>query len=336
LTKGALNEGTYLLPVIVKEGVNVQVSSDLKVLYYLVKVSDVFSPGSTDKPGGIKTLCYVEVGNANSNLLNVGSYVLENSEIPFFDIAVIFAANIRYDMITGEIALVYDGTIGHILTNREKYIKPLQDKGIKVILGVVGGGTFAGLANLQGESLRRYAAQCKQVIDAYGLDGLDFDDEWSSYTSTDFLTSSWYPEWAPSATKMARLIIEMRRLLGPDKIITDFEYGYGNSLPTTVDGTRMIDVIDYSMEAVYGSWVAASKIGMPNSRYSPLATWVNNMNPVAATLRTRATTIAASYGFMFFYDLRDDDKTAYLNNASEPLFGEKLKIKEPLQSKDWD
>jgi hypothetical protein len=338
LTKGELGNGDYLLPIAVKDGATASMTSGLSVLYYLVQVTDATTPGSTDKPGGVKTLCYVEVGNANANLLNVGAYVLKNSEIPFFDIAVLFAANIKYSEATGEISLVYNESVEHILKNRDTYIKPLQDKGIKVILGVVGNWDFAGVANLQGEILKSYAKQCKIAIDTYGLDGIDFDDEWSTYTSStsatayaDFLASQWYPTWAPSGTKMARLIIETRRLLGPDKIITVFEYGYGRSLPADVDGVHMVDIIDYSMEAIYGSWVANSYIGMPNSKYSPLATWVNNMNPAVATLRTRATTIASDYGFMFFYDLRDDDKTGYLSAASVPLYGDSVKIAEPLR-----
>ncbi|MDR1681448.1 MAG: DUF1735 domain-containing protein [Prevotellaceae bacterium] len=339
LTKGALEEGVYVLPVTVKNGAGVSISSTLNVLYYLVAVSDApATPPSTDKPGGVKTLCYVEVGDASANLLNVGAYVLENSEIPFFDIAVVFAANIKYDLASGEVRLIYNESVKHILQNRDVYIKPLQDKGIKVILGVVGNWDFAGVANLSGDVLRNYAMQCKLAMDIYGLDGIDFDDEWSTYSQntsqtaySEFMASSWYPAWAPSAVKMSRLIIEMRRLLGPDKIITVFEYNFGRQIPADVDGVHMVDIIDYSMQAIYGSWVASSYIGMPNARYSPLATWINNMNPTASTLRTRATTIRSTYGFMFFYDLRNDDKTAYLNNASEPLYGERVKIVEPLR-----
>ncbi|MDR1897384.1 MAG: DUF1735 domain-containing protein, partial [Prevotellaceae bacterium] len=181
LAKGALSNGTYLLPITVKESATVKITESLKTLYYVIEVADVFTPGSTAKPGGVKTLCYVEVGNANANMLNVGAYVLKDSGIPFFDIAVVFAANIKYDVATGEVSLVYNESVGHILRNRDTYIKPLQDKGIKVILGVVGNWDFAGVANLQGDVLRNYAKQCQIAIDTYGLDGIDFDDEWSTY-----------------------------------------------------------------------------------------------------------------------------------------------------------
>jgi hypothetical protein len=370
LTKGTLVTGsTYLLPITVKDGATVPMTSGLHVLYYVVKVIDDATSASTDKyitgttDRLFRTMCYIEVGNASANLLNVGAYALEDGT-PFFDIAVLFAANIKYEEATGEVSLVYNESVGHILRNRDTYIKPLQDKGIKVILGVVGNWDMAGVANLQGEALRNYAMQCKIAIDTYGLDGIDFDDEWSAYSSatgaayTAFMASKWYPEWAASGTKMARLIIETRRLLGPEKIITLFEYGYGRNLPANVDGVHMVDIIDYSMYAIYQNTgtMNTSYVNMPAAKYSPKAVNVAGGNAVAqmtaANLRTTCTNIKnGSYGFLFFYDLRNViyqgatcdgvtngcttttviDMEAYLSNASEPLFGQKVKLVEPLR-----
>ncbi|MFP3836059.1 hypothetical protein SCA31_24490, partial [Chryseobacterium sp. SIMBA_028] len=41
-------------------------------------------------------ICYVEVNN--NNMLNAGSYTLQNTNRQLFDVAIIFAANINYDV----------------------------------------------------------------------------------------------------------------------------------------------------------------------------------------------------------------------------------------------
>lgn len=41
-------------------------------------------------------VCYVEVNN--NNMLNAGSYTLQNTNRQLFDVAIIFAANINYDV----------------------------------------------------------------------------------------------------------------------------------------------------------------------------------------------------------------------------------------------
>lgn len=335
LSKGTLEEATYLLPITVKDNAGINISTEDKTIYYLVKVAG--SIPSTEKPGGVRTLCYVEVND--NNILNVGSYTLEDSGIPFFDIAVIFAANIRYDSETGEVYLKYNDNVAHLLNNRDKYIKPLQDKGIKVILGLLGDHDFVGLGNLKGESLRNFAKQCKIAVDTYGLDGVDFDDEWSNYPTTS-TNAQWYPEWAASGTKMARLIIETRRLM-PDKIITVFEYNNGRSIPNTVDNLVMTDIIDYSMYAMYGnsSSMRSSYIGMPREKFSPTAVNVTQGN--GSTYMSSSTLAAVSnniknqgYSLIFFYDLRAADISAHLSYASNALYGENLVFSQSY-AKDW-
>src|SRR5947209_2077561 len=72
---------------------------------------------------------YIEV-NSN-NVLNAGCYTLLNSGQQLFDIAMIFAANINYD-VTHHHAVEYNNdNVTKVLQNRNTYIKPLQDKGIK-------------------------------------------------------------------------------------------------------------------------------------------------------------------------------------------------------------
>ena len=335
LTKGTLEESTYLLPIVVKNG-DVTVPEKAKTLYYFVKIAGTI-PDITK--GDVKTLVYVEVNNGNP--LNVGNYVLQDSRKPFFDMMVIFAANVQLNKETREIYLKYNENVDHLLKNREKYIKPLQDKGIKVLLGLLNDHAGVGIANLQGESLRRFAAQCKVAVETYGLDGVDLDDEWAEYgtVNTDILTPA--EAWTQSGTKQGRLAIELRRLM-PDKIITLFEYT--NIPPYEIDGISMSDVVDYTMYSSYpGSnyYVSArtSYMGLPNARYSPAAVNLrtNDSAPMLdVILATWATFMKNSgYGFLFFYDLRMEDLTSKLSAASNVFYGEPVVMEREPYAKDW-
>ncbi|MDR2361909.1 MAG: DUF1735 domain-containing protein [Prevotellaceae bacterium] len=334
LSKGALEEQTYLLPLTISnEGVNVPEAE--KTLYYFVKVAGAV-PDITK--GSVKTLVYIEVNNTNP--LNAGNYVLQDSRKPFFDYVVIFAANVQYNRATNEVYLKYNENVEHLLNNRDKYIKPLQDKGIKVLLGLLPDHAGVGIANLHGTALRDFAAKCKAAIDNYKLDGLDYDDEWAEYGSvnTDIFT---LPEWAASGTKMARLIIETRRIM-PDKIITVFEYNNGRSVGGTVDGVNMTSIIDYSMYPSYanGAYTTrSSSIGMPKEKYSPTAV---NLGPAATIMSDSNVASWANgiktngYGFMFFYDLRDyTDYTTKFSGASNALYGEPVVMERDAYPKDW-
>jgi hypothetical protein len=91
-------------------------------------------------------------------------YELVGTDTPFFDTVILFAANIRdrdcaAEKANGEtshncykngVHLHFNGNVQHILDNRDTYVKPLQDKGIKVLLGLLGdwgGVTFGTLGD---------------------------------------------------------------------------------------------------------------------------------------------------------------------------------------------
>ena len=91
----------------------------------------------------------------------------------------IFAANINYDAVTKRAYIHLNENVAHILENRDKYIAPLQRLGIKVCLSILGNHTDVGPANLSAVQAADFAAQLRSVVDAYGLDGVDFDDEYA-------------------------------------------------------------------------------------------------------------------------------------------------------------
>jgi hypothetical protein len=142
------------------------------------KAGDKIIPGTNQK---VKIGVYVEVNDHNP--LNAGSYVLEDGTY-LFDYVILFAANIRNRNPNGtgtvDPYVHLNENVQHLLTNNTKYIKPLQDKGIKVVLGLLGDHDGVSFGTMNDNDRAAFANNVKRVVDLYNLDGVDFDDEWGS------------------------------------------------------------------------------------------------------------------------------------------------------------
>ena len=119
----------------------------------------------------------VEVNDVN--ILNAGEYYFSNGE-PFFTHVVIYSSTIRGDA-NGNVYAYNNPNNAAILADPDKYIKPLQAKGIKVLLGYLGDHTGAGFANLTNQQAESFCNQIIEVGEAAGVDGYFLDDEWSEY-----------------------------------------------------------------------------------------------------------------------------------------------------------
>ena len=92
----------------------------------------------------------------------------------------IYSSNIRGDA-NGNVYAYNNPNNAAILADPDKYIKPLQAKGIKVLLGYLGDHTGAGFANLTNQQAESFCNQIIEVGEAAGVDGYFLDDEWSEY-----------------------------------------------------------------------------------------------------------------------------------------------------------
>ena len=154
----------------------------------------------------VKTLVYIEVNDHNP--LNAGSYILEDGTF-LFDYVVIFAANIRNRDCTHDngihgctksgVHLHLNENVRHILENRTKYIVPLQEKGIKVLLGLLGDWDGIGFGSMTDTEIATFIEDVRRDIELYQLDGIDFDDEWSNK----MLWEDWPNESTPSPQAVA-------------------------------------------------------------------------------------------------------------------------------------
>ena len=154
----------------------------------------------------------------DENILNCGEYVMKESGKPFFDVVSIFAANINVDSESGRVHIHCNDQVSFLLKNADKFIRPLQAKGIKVNMSILGNHDEAGMGNLSQAAAADLAKELKAFVDIYGLDGIDFDDEYTDYKEN---PSPGFEQ--RSRENYCRLISECRKVM-PDKLLGIYEY----------------------------------------------------------------------------------------------------------------
>lgn len=354
---------TFMLPIKVSDiKEEIKFSNNENHYIFIVKVMDKI-PDST-KDSGIATIIYFEVNDCNP--LNAKEYTLKNSQKPFADIVTLFAANINYNNETGRVYVSLNENISHILENRDKYIKPLQDMGIKVHLSILGNHDAAGVANLAPATCKDFARELKTLVDAYGLDGIDFDDEYSKYDVMPGLTP-------PSSNSYARLCYETKKIM-PDKKVIVYHIGNVGFNEDIFDEdldqfVKPGDFIDYTLEAYYASpdWNLYStykgmtpKQNAPYSRkinkgltpltlnpqyeeyqkilelnggwgWNPYPKYIGNCDPdIFNELRERG------YGANMLYNMDPiNDYIAGFNTIAETLYDDQIQFTGVTYDKDW-
>ena len=258
--------------------------------------------------------CYVEV-NSN-NILNTGCYTLKNGGQQLFDIAIIFAANINYDTKAKKAVLYNNPQVTTVLSGKDTYIKPLQAKGIKVMLSVLGNHQGAGVSNFTSRaSALDFAKQLAAAVKTYNLDGIDFDDEYADYGNNGL------PQ--PNDSSFTILVATLRHLL-PTKLITFYYYGPAIS-SLTYKKLRAGNYLDYAWNPYYGSFSVPKVPGMDSTQYAPAADWVNNTS--LATAKNLATkTINGGYGAYLYYDLTNTPSSNYLSGITNILYKDSVSL----------
>ena len=265
-------------------------------------------------------ICYVEVNN--NNLLNAGAYKLQTSNSYLFNVVNIFAANINYDTSRGRAYLYSNNNVTKVLTNADTYIKPLQQKGMKVVLTILGNHQGAGICNFPTrEAAKDFALQLANTVNTYGLDGIDFDDEYSEYGNNG--------TGQPNDSSFVMLVQELRALL-PNKIISFYYYGPAASR-LSWNGARVGDNVNYSWNAMYGTFSAPNVPPLTKAQISPAAVWMGNTsNSTTTSLATQ--TKNGGYGVFMWYDLHGTNETSQLSAGTQTLYGEPTVLSGTLQS----
>lgn len=257
---------------------------------------------------GPKSVCYMEVNNYDFR--DVGKYTLSSGQ-QLFDIGIIFAANINLDSSTGKAVLYYNTQVTNVLSNAATYIKPVQAKGIKVLLSVLGNHQGVGVCNFQSQAdAQAFAQQLSNAVTTYGLDGIDFDDEYADYPTSGSGQVNSY--------SFVYLVTALHQLM-PNKIISFYDYGPAASY-LSYNGVTVGSQINYSWNAIYGTYSVPNVPGLAKSALAPAAIDVQSTSSsTAASLATK--TVNNGYGVYLYYNLPDADSHTYLSSVSNKLYG---------------
>ncbi|MFI7386251.1 endo-beta-N-acetylglucosaminidase H [Streptomyces sp. NPDC049813] len=257
---------------------------------------------------GPTSVAYVEVNN--NSMLNVGKYSLADGGGNVFDVAVIFAANINYDTGTGTAYLHFNENVQRVLDDAATQIRPLQQKGIKVVLSVLGNHEGAGFANFPSQqAASAFAGQLADTVTRYGLDGVDFDDEYADYGNNG--------TGQPNDSSFVHLVTALRADL-PGKIISLYNIGPA-AARLSYGGVDVSSAFDYAWNPYYGSWQVPA-VGLPKEKLSPAAVEIGRTAPgTVADLARR--TVSEGYGVYLTYNLDGSDRSGDVSAFTRELYG---------------
>lgn len=253
-----------------------------------------------------KLTTYIETNDINP--LNMGEYYFTGTEADkdyVVDHVVLFASNIRGTVSTVE--LYHNPNQTYILNNRNTLVKPLQDKGIKVLLGLLGDHTGVGFANLTSSQITSFANQVADCVNDNGLDGVDFDEEYAEYGKISGTPS-------PSAYNYGLLIQKVRQLL-PNKLVTAFYYGYVGFDQAT------LNAFSY-MWPNFGYGYDVPTAGYPHSKWASMSIQYTDGYPSARQIQSAAQNYG-DYGAIMMFNVRDYDASGTMNNFASRVWGGK-------------
>lgn len=296
---------------------------------------------------GVKMFNCIEANNTNP--LQTLSLTLRNSGKPLYDAVILFSSNINFDSSTGEVYIFHNENVRAILDNTTKYLKPLRDRGIKVILSILGNHDKSGVANLNDATARKFAQQIKQCCDAYGLDGVMLDDEYSNYE-----TNPVPPGFvAPSVDALSRLYYEIKKAM-PDR----WTISYGFARAAYMNPVRDLETGATVNPGTYMDYVFANYPDTPTS--NPLISNYPGITPRqlgycsqefhqgGSLLHFKSelkSTYAAGYGcnLVFAQDLNTNANPAEAGNTrwqalqdmAEVFYGDEVVWDGTRYTKDW-
>ena len=209
----------------------------------VVLIRDTSKYPGTDKTyngaPGMKMIAVVEVNDFSP--LNPIGFTLKESGKQLFDMVVLFSANINYNDQTGRVYVSRNDNVQAILDNREKYIQPLQDRGIKVILGILGNHDESGISTLSDAACKDFAQEVKNLCDAYRLDGVFLDDE---YTNKDGAAASSNPLFQAASYKGSSRMAYEIKMAQPERLVLAYKWEeLYNGAP--IDGKQPGEFFDY-------------------------------------------------------------------------------------------
>lgn len=289
---------------------------------FVLLVRDITKMPNCHKDNGMQVISCMEINDANP-LYNL-CFTLKDSKKYFFDQVILFSGNINYNSETQEVYNYNNENITQVLQYKEKYLEPLQQKGMKVILGILGNHDRADMTMLNDDACRAFAQELKAVLDAYNLDGVFFDDEYSAGNGSlpGFVN---YNNWS-------RLAYECKKAM-PNKLIEAYIYG-GTRSATEVDGHQPGEFVDYGIHDYGGmSDLSNNFPGMPKT--GMMLGSVECARGYGSPQSTYESIRQGGYGGTMVFALAPSRTPMdVLNNISRGFFGEDV-VRTGTYAKDW-
>lgn len=235
------------------------------------------------------TVFYVNVEEWSPLAANILAYIKLNKENGSFtyktigNIINLRPSTVGYDQLTGRCLFSLSPDLRYVLENSARYIRPIQNMGRKVCVCIQGGGKGLGFCNMTDTQIADFSAQVKEVVELYGLDGINLRDEGSGYGK----------EGMPpmNTTSYPKLIKSLREAM-PDKLLTlvdkeePTEYFHDVALCGGIEVGRYIDyawhgyakenemiqiVEPWEMDQPYSEYARQPIAGLSPERYGSIA-----------------------------------------------------------------
>ena len=166
----------------------------------------------------------------------------------------LFSGNIRWDTQSGKPYMHYNDNVTALLKDKDKYIQPLRDRGIKVLMGVLGDHDGSGPGNLTEKGAEVFAEHLAEMCVEYGLDGICMDDEYSEYYKAP--TNEYFTGYNTSLQQatyfLERVNYYMKKEVPWETMTAVFYWGLYNSSMPAINGRQPAEFVDM-VNANYGS-----------------------------------------------------------------------------------
>lgn len=284
------------------------------------------------------TVGYVEVNDINP--LNIGSYYVKGETIkeegplygkpkPLFDVVILFAANIRWDrsLTPARPTIWFNDNWVSIMKDHAKYIQPLRDKGIKVLIDLLPDHDGVGYMNIAEDADIEYFTDIMlETFNKYQFDGYDMDEEYAAYHNR----PAGKP--GPSSVYAKKLFKRMREKLPKECMLTFFDYNGINTIISSNDDGQEIDFA----YANYGGESYPGINGLSKRRYSTSSVHGTSSKQNNSGRARRAVT-GESGGVLMHWNLREANElsASHLSGISEEFYGKPCEFDGKAYRKDW-
>lgn len=248
-------------------------------------------------------MAYVEVND--HHLSNAACYIRSDNSKPFINMVSIFAANVNGD--DPNHPVIYFNRQVDAILNQSNQVSLLQQKGIKVLLTLLGNHQNAGWACMTDErGIQSFANEVVSTVNKYNLDGIDIDDEYSTCRSNN-----------TSLIRITQAIKANPRFKG--KIISKALFSDINDFSATYKGHKLAEFLDYGWEMSYGAGNFEYRL-QPYLNYgmnkNKLSLGVNVNQDKDSGARTAAYLMEHQYPGLMIYNL-GNNSYAYLTKLAQ-------------------